>query len=150
MDIVKIAAMLLPEFAQPRFEVDQFDTLRKAVMQRFDMRMMQTVTTNKARLHTMQQRLFDARALCMREQMPRHARTRNTMPETRRMAFGRMMKVQPQRNEFAHDVNRDQVTDVVCTTAAFLRRARRKAGMSARRMPSGRIRCFDCPTRWAR
>lgn len=35
----------------------------------------------------------------------------------------------------------------VAATATLLRRARRSAGMSARRMPSGKNRCFEWPTR---
>lgn len=75
MDVAKIAAMPLPEITQLDFEVDQFDALRKPVMQMFDVLMMNTVAANETRLHTMQQRLLDARELRLRKQMPRHART---------------------------------------------------------------------------
>lgn len=75
MHLLQVAAMAMPEIAHLRFQIDQFDTVRKTMMYVLNMFMMNAVTPDEARLYSVKQCLFNARQPRVGEQVSRHART---------------------------------------------------------------------------
>lgn len=99
--------MSLPEVPNLGLQIDQLDAVGESMMRMFDVLVMDAIAADKAGLNAMQQRLFDTRELGVLEQMVRHARARDAVPEPGRVAFGRVMKIKTQRNQLAHDEGED-------------------------------------------
>lgn len=153
MYILEITTVAMPEIADLRFQINQFDAVRKAMVHVLHMLVVNPVALDETSLDAVEERLFDARELGVGQQMPRHAGSGYTVPEPGRSGLRGMMKIQTQRDQLAHNDRgflQMGYDWTAAATATLLRLARRSAGMSARRIPSGRNRCLECPTRWER
>ena len=80
--------MAMPEISDLRFQIDQFDAVRKAVMDVFDMLVMDPIALDKACLNAMEERLFDTGQFGVSQKMSRHARRRHAVPEPGRARLG--------------------------------------------------------------
>lgn len=73
MHVVQIAAMPMPEIAHLRFQVDQLETVRKAMVHVLNMFVMNAVALDESGLYAVEECLFNARQLGVGEQVSRHA-----------------------------------------------------------------------------
>jgi hypothetical protein len=67
-------AMRMPEVAYFGIQVNEFDAVRETMMRNLDVFVVQPVTFQVPRLDAMQERLLDARLLCVAKQMRGQAR----------------------------------------------------------------------------
>lgn len=144
--------MRTPEVAHFGIQVNEFDAVREPVMRNLDVFVMQPVTFQVTRMDAMQECLLDTRFLRMAKQMRGKARSRHPMPEACRTSPFGVVEIQAKRYQLSHGDEQERVRSVqdCAETVAALRRARRQAGMSAKRMPAGMSGCFAWPTRCAR
>lgn len=103
MYVMQITSVPLPELTNLGFQIDQFNTMWKAVVYMLDVFVMDPVPVDKACLYAVKKRLLDSGDLGVVEEVPRHAGSRDSMPESRRLALGRIMEVKTQRDQLAHD-----------------------------------------------
>lgn len=103
VDVFEITAMAMPEIADLRFQVDQFDTVRKTMVHMFDMLVMDPVALDESRLYAVKERLVDTGELGVGKQVARHAGTGHAVPQPGRARLCRMMKIETQRDQLAHD-----------------------------------------------
>lgn len=101
-DVMQTAPVRLPEVSQLVFPIDQFDAVRKPVMNMFGVTVVEPIATEIAGMYAMQNGLLNARALRMTQEMMRKTGARDTMPQACRMRFGGVVKIQAKCREFAH------------------------------------------------
>lgn len=82
MDVLEVSAMAMPEIADLRFEVDQFDTVRETMVYMFDVLVMDPVALDESRLYAMKQCLLDPCELGVGQEVTCHARAGHAVPET--------------------------------------------------------------------
>jgi len=86
--VVQIATVAMPEIADLRFQVDQFNAMRKTMVYMLNVFMMDAVTLDEARLHLVKKRLLNTRQLGVSQQVSRHGGARYTVPEPGRTCLG--------------------------------------------------------------
>lgn len=92
-DVLQTAPVRLPEVPQLVLPIDQFDAVRKPVMNMFGVTVVESIAAEIAGMYTMQNGLLNARAFRMTQEMMRETGARDAMPQACRMRFGGVVKI---------------------------------------------------------
>lgn len=105
VDVMEIAAMAMPEIADLRLQVNQFDTVRKPVVYVFNVFVMDAVAFDESCLYAVEERLLNTCQLGVSQEVSCHGRARQSMPKPGRTGLGGVVEVKAQRDQLAHDRN---------------------------------------------